>query len=151
MLWNQWEGRFGHWTARIYRELKPEGSLEQFYQKRVFLLLATAAAGGVWCGFYQAGFHYLLLWLLAAVISTFFPYVDLILAGDFSLNAREEEVSQFRSVLYLLSGVPQMTVEVILEWLEQFGYYYREQLAVCLDQYGYLPEELPDGETSVTQ
>ncbi len=141
LLWNQWEGRFGRWTGMVYRELKPEGSLELFYRRRVALLLTTALVGGLWCGFYRAGIGYLLLWLLAAVAAAFFPYVDLILAGDFNLHAREEEVSQFRSVLYLLSSVPQMTVEVILTWLEQFGYYYREPLALLLDQYGYPEEE----------
>ena len=142
LLWNKWEGRFGTWTGMVYQELKPEGRLETFYQKRVFLMLTTALAGGLWCGFYQAGIGYMLLWLLAAVAAAFFPYVDLILAGDFNLNAREEEVSQFRSVLYLLSSVPQMTVDVILEWLEQFGYYYREPLALCLDHYGHSEEAL---------
>lgn len=78
------------------------------------------------------------------LIASMLPFVDLFLAGEFYVNQREAEVHRFHSVLYLLSEIPQVTTEAILEWLERFSYYYQRVLSECLDQSSFLEEWLQE-------
>lgn len=141
--WYRLEGRMGRWTAEIYRTVLPMGRLADFYGKRLWCVAVVLLLGLVWCLCYRVSVSGWLFCLLLALLASFLPYLELTLLARFYLSDREDEVSRFRTVLYLLSGVPQMTAELVLEYLIRFGYYYRAELLEYLDHYG---EELPERE-----
>lgn len=136
LKWNRWEGAMGRWTAQIHRELNPGGGLQEFYDSRLKAAVITSSVGFSWMLGYELSLVWIPVFILLAAVASFLPYLKLLLSMEFYFHAREEEVAQFRSVLYMLSAVPQMNAELILEWLEQFAWYYKDRITQWIDRMG---------------
>lgn len=134
--WCRREGKLGRKTAQLLHLIFPGSSLFLFYLCRLFWLAGTGGFGLLWCLYYRTSVVYGLLWVPAAVFASFLPYLSLVFGALLYGSGVEEEILQYRTILLLLSRVPHMNVEVLLEWMERFGYYFRPVLTECIDQYG---------------
>lgn len=93
---------------------------------------------------------HLIIAMIIAMISYSIPYLFLLIRKKLVEMAMGEEVYQFHAILLMLMHVERMTVNDILEWLEQFSIIFKDSIRKCImnfehDDYQAL-EELKEDE-----
>lgn len=87
---------------------------------------------GIWFRWY-----YLLPAFAVGILASFTPRLMMECRGYFIRTGMEEEVMQFQSIIIMLMHIRQMSVPVILEWLENFSEIFRSAIMECADRYAY--------------
>ncbi|MEG2773852.1 MAG: hypothetical protein RR906_00415 [Acetivibrio sp.] len=110
-------------------------SLYQLELQRVgtgfFLLLFSIAVSATLPGDFK--WYYFLFFTALTVGGYEYPRALLLFKEYWMKNGRREEVMQFQSVIYILSAIPRMTREILLGWLFQFSYIFRDNIAKCIE------------------
>ncbi|MGL5381761.1 hypothetical protein [Clostridium sp.] len=75
---------------------------------------------------------HLILAFIVALIFYSIPYLILAFRKKLIEMAMEEEVFQFHSILLMLMHVERITVDNILEWLEQFSSIFKDSIRKCI-------------------
>lgn len=74
-------------------------------------------------------------YLIVAFLLAYVGYMSPVLMIRFKKNIiqmrKQEEVVQFQSLMLILMHMDGITVAEILEWMERFGYCFREDIAEC--------------------
>lgn len=74
----------------------------------------------------------LVLALAGSVFGYHLPYIMLLLKQNIMGLAREDEVSQFRTLVLILMHEDGMTVDKILEWMERFAHAFKPSITECI-------------------
>ena len=102
-------------------------------------LLCDAAAGEVIKRIISFNNEYLRWYevlgaVLAAIIGYYYPLL-LKMAQTVSLQrAMEDEVIQFQTIITMLVYIDRMTIDTIIEWMEEFGVIFKDSLTECLNR-----------------
>lgn len=87
-------------------------------------------------GFLAAGFlmlsvtgdYFLLAGLLGGSIGYVFPYLDILICRILMDSKKEEEILRFQTILIYLRGHRDMSVEVMILWMERTALFFKEVL-----------------------
>lgn len=75
----------------------------------------------------------LLIALLIAVITYYIPYFQLIILKKMRQMVMDDEVIQFQSIILMIMFIDRMTVETILEWMENFANVFKKSIQSCIN------------------
>ncbi|BCN30243.1 hypothetical protein bsdtb5_15380 [Anaeromicropila herbilytica] len=81
--------------------------------------------------------YYFILSLLVAGVSSYIPYIILLLRKQLMQMSMEDEVMQFQAIIIMLMHIKKMSVDTILDWLENFAEIFRPAIMECVDTYNY--------------
>lgn len=75
---------------------------------------------------------HLLIAIFIAMVAYSVPYLFLLIRKKLVEMAMEEEVFQFHAILLMLMHVDRITINDILEWLEQFSVIFKDSIRKCI-------------------
>ncbi len=75
------------------------------------------------------------IWLLLALAGFFFPFWFLLWRTKVRQMNMEDEVIQFQSVILMLIYFEQVTVEMLLRWMENFADIFHTSIEKCINNY----------------
>lgn len=75
----------------------------------------------------------LLIAFIITVITYYIPYFKLILLKKMRQMVMDDEVIQFQSIILMIIFIDRMTVETILEWMENFAYVFKKSIQNCIN------------------
>lgn len=75
------------------------------------------------------------LWILAALAGFYFPLWFLLYRTKVRQMNMEDEVVQFQSVILMLIYLEQVTVELLLRWMENFADIFHPAIEECINNY----------------
>lgn len=75
----------------------------------------------------------LLIGLLIAIITYYIPYFQLILLKKMRQMVMDDEVMQFQSIILMIMFIDQMSVETLLEWMENFANVFKKSIQSCIN------------------
>lgn len=78
--------------------------------------------------------HFLVT-IFAAGMGYMLPYILLLIKEKRLIMQMDDEVIQFQSVILMLIHLPNISAEMILEWLCNFAVIFRSSIAECLDNF----------------
>lgn len=74
----------------------------------------------------------LLISLLAGIIAFYVPKLYLTFRCKIAGMSKEEEISQFQTLILVLMNADGMLLETILEWMSQFAYSFKASIDECI-------------------
>lgn len=74
-------------------------------------------------------------WVLAAILGYFFPLWFLLYRTRVRQMNMEDEVVQYQSVIMMLIYFEQVTVEMLLRWMEHFADVFHASIEECINNY----------------
>lgn len=87
-------------------------------------------------GAYQVEYYKwyeLLIALLIAVITYYIPYFQLIILKKMRQMVMDDEVIQFQSIILMIMFIDRITVETVLEWMENFANVFKKSIEECIN------------------
>ncbi len=87
-------------------------------------------------GAYQVEYYKwyeLLIALLIAIITYYIPLFQLIILKKMRQMVMDDEVIQFQSIILMIMFIERMTVETILEWMENFANVFKKSIQDCIN------------------
>lgn len=75
----------------------------------------------------------LLIALIIAIITYYIPYFQLILLKKMRQMVMDDEVIQFQSIILMIMFIDRMTVETVLEWMENFANIFKKSIEDCIN------------------
>lgn len=147
-LLTDWINRHYAVSLRLSETLKEIGKMDtvkEFYVKQVltgitaflfaqFTILQCIDTPNFYSGY---RWSYILISILVGLLGMMFPKGRLILQKQIIRMKREEEVIQFQTVILMLMHMEQVSVEIILQWLESFASAFKGAIASAVDRMEY--------------
>lgn len=81
--------------------------------------------------------YYIILTISLSYFTALLPYFLLNCKKIFQKMSMEDEVIGFHSMIIMLMYIPGMSVERILDWLENFSENFRSSIMECVDNFSY--------------
>lgn len=118
------------------KEQWPDGDSELIKTVGQEILRRTRAISREHVRWYEA-----LLWLVAFLVGSYGPLWFLLYRMRVRQMNMEDEVVQFQSVILMLVYLEQVTVELILRWMENFADIFHESIEECINNYPWNDEQ----------
>ena len=128
------EGKVARYTAALLENNFPGKSLQDFYESRIVSALFVLAIGVVFMAIYGFGIIRAAVILAASYGASFYPYMEIALEGSLLNVKLKEEIATYRRLLLMLSAVPGIGAFEILEELYRYGFYFKNEIGICLDR-----------------
>lgn len=89
--------------------------------------------------------YYLLFSIFLSFVCCNVPYGILLCKKQLMQLSMEDEVMQFQSIIIMLMHIKRMSIENILDWMENFSEIFKNSIVECVDTFHY------DGELAFTK
>lgn len=124
---------------RLKKEIEREGIVHQ----KELLTLTTDEIMKRIHAFQQEKIHLreVVLWFLFGAVAYEIPVWLMLYRKKVRQMGMEDEVIQFHSIILMLMYMEQMTVDIILEWMERFAILFRASLEECVNDFSSGEEE----------
>ena len=71
---------------------------------------------------------------MVGIIGYYYPLVLKIMQTVSIQRAMEDEVIQFQTIISMLVYIDRMTIDTVVEWMEEFGVIFKESLTECMNR-----------------
>lgn len=72
--------------------------------------------------------------IFAGFVGYYYPLIMKILQSVTIQRAMEDEVIQFQTIISMLVYIDRMTVDTVVEWMEEFGVIFKDSLTECMNR-----------------
>lgn len=72
--------------------------------------------------------------IVIGIIGYYYPLVLKIMQTVSIQRAMEDEVIQFQTIISMLVYIDRMTIDTVVEWMEEFGVIFKESLTECMNR-----------------
>lgn len=76
----------------------------------------------------------ILVAILVGIAGFYYPLIVKILQTVAIQRAMEDEVIQYQTIISMLVYIDRMTIDTVVEWMEEFGVIFKESLTECMNR-----------------